>query len=389
MQSPSRPRDWVIAAFFVAITPALILAQGPLTPPGAPAPTMKSLDQLDVHVDTAAAGKRTPIDAVQTPGDANNSYVITQPGSYYLTGNLNGVSGKSGIRILTDNVTVDLNGFAVIGVAGSLNGITYSNLPTNICVRNGAVRSWGGSGIALGATMNCLLERLRCSDNGADGLFGGFNSVIRDCITTGNGGKGLNLEPVSTVTGCTSASNTSIGISVGSQSTISHCCANGNGSTGIDASFLVVIKDCVASGNKSGGIAAGRGSILKDCVSSGSTFGGFGFQAANNCMITGCVAENNAGNGFEFVSFCVISGNNSINNSVDGFHLIQPGSLNRIDGNTAIGNIGAGIRWSNDLVIRNNCYGNGVASGNYNPELGGAFGPVQAASNATNPFANF
>ena len=46
-------------------------AQGALTPPGAPAPTMKSLAQIE---------PRTPISSVP--------FTITQPGSYYLTTNL-------------------------------------------------------------------------------------------------------------------------------------------------------------------------------------------------------------------------------------------------------------------------------------------------------------
>ena len=46
-------------------------AQGSLTPPGAPAPSMKSLDQIEA---------RTPIDAAHTPGDANNQFIISAPG---------------------------------------------------------------------------------------------------------------------------------------------------------------------------------------------------------------------------------------------------------------------------------------------------------------------
>src|SRR5208337_66021 len=69
--------------------------QGSLTPPpGAPAPTMKSLDQIEA---------RTPI---STP------YTITQPGSYYLTTNLNLTEGDA-INIETDGVTLDLNGFTI------------------------------------------------------------------------------------------------------------------------------------------------------------------------------------------------------------------------------------------------------------------------------------
>src|SRR5215831_11784420 len=79
-------------------------AQGPLTPPGAPAPTMKSLDQIE---------PRTPIDAAHTPGDGSNLFNITNSGSYYLTTNVIATSGKSGIRILADNVTIDLNGFGL------------------------------------------------------------------------------------------------------------------------------------------------------------------------------------------------------------------------------------------------------------------------------------
>ena len=47
--------------------------QGTLTPPGAPLPTMKTLDQIEAR--TAIPGGSAP-------------YTISAPGSYYLTGNL-------------------------------------------------------------------------------------------------------------------------------------------------------------------------------------------------------------------------------------------------------------------------------------------------------------
>src|SRR4249920_3705163 len=94
-----------IHIFSVAPLPA----QGPLTPPGAPAPTMKTLDQIE---------PRIAINSTNTPGDADSIYKITQSGSYYLTENLAGVSGKIGIEIAANNVAIDLMGFDLAGNGG-------------------------------------------------------------------------------------------------------------------------------------------------------------------------------------------------------------------------------------------------------------------------------
>src|SRR4051794_29216902 len=83
-------------------------AQGSLTPPGAPAASMLSLDQIGAKTDAldtklgaleAKSEKRTPIDATNTAGNQTSSFVISQPGSYFLTGNLTGEAGKTGILL--------------------------------------------------------------------------------------------------------------------------------------------------------------------------------------------------------------------------------------------------------------------------------------------------
>jgi hypothetical protein len=113
-----------------------IFAQGSLAPPGAPAPTMKSLDQVE---------PRTPVDTVHTPGASLFMFYINQPGSYYLTTNIVGLSGKDAIGISANNVTLDLNGFALIGGSGTEEGIYIYNTCTNITVRNGNVSGWSTS----------------------------------------------------------------------------------------------------------------------------------------------------------------------------------------------------------------------------------------------------
>ena len=48
--------------------------QGPLTPGGPPAPTMKTLSQMDARVGTA--GERIPVNATTCPGDGTFRVVL-------------------------------------------------------------------------------------------------------------------------------------------------------------------------------------------------------------------------------------------------------------------------------------------------------------------------
>ena len=124
-------------------------------PPGPVMPTMKTLDEIfnetaaalgeaTTAKDAAIAAQdpRTPIDATNTPGDADSLFRIALPGSYYLTGNVTGVAGKHGIEIAANGVTLDLMGFDLVGVPGSLAGVRETVDATDTAVVNSSVRNW-------------------------------------------------------------------------------------------------------------------------------------------------------------------------------------------------------------------------------------------------------
>ncbi len=109
---------------------------GSLNPPGAPSPTAKPLADIE---------PRIAIDSTNTPGDGTNLFIISKPGSYYLPRNIEGRAGRNGILIAADNVAIDLMGFTLEGVAGSLHGIAVDMPRENLSICNGIVRNWGGA----------------------------------------------------------------------------------------------------------------------------------------------------------------------------------------------------------------------------------------------------
>lgn len=164
-----------LSAAALAVVGTLVLA-GPLSPPSGPiASTYKTLAEVE---------PRIAINATNTPGDALNSFIISQPGSYYLTGNITGVSGKSGIKITASNVTLDLNGFTLQGVSGSQYGILALVFPNNCTVRNGTVNGWDQSGVTIsspgGAGRGSIIESIHAYGNpGAESP----RPMARSCAT--------------------------------------------------------------------------------------------------------------------------------------------------------------------------------------------------------------
>ena len=128
--------------FFLS-SAAVCLAQGPLAPPaGPPATSMKTLDQIEPR----AAIPKGPVTPVAGP-----HFTISQPGSYYLTGNIT-VSSGHGININADDVTLDLNGFTISSTAATAEGnaINLNGFRSRIAISNGNIRggvTYSGGGV--------------------------------------------------------------------------------------------------------------------------------------------------------------------------------------------------------------------------------------------------
>src|SRR6266567_4135698 len=125
------------------------LAQGSLTPPGAPGPTFKTLSQVE---------PRFPISDFQTN--------LTISGSYYLVANLfSGTNSNDAITIRTNmhDITIDLNGFSIISTnppgPDSPVGIRISEA-TNIVIRNGQFSGFDRSVRAEGKCYGIVVDRV-------------------------------------------------------------------------------------------------------------------------------------------------------------------------------------------------------------------------------------
>lgn len=315
------------------------LAQGPLAPPGAPAPTMRSLAQIE---------GRTPISTMP--------FTVSAPGSYYLTTNFTGSATiTNAIVILADNVTLDLNGFILAGPSASAgSAISVPGVQRRLVVRNGIIRGWNGSGLNASNAYNCLVEDVEVAECQNDGISVGPQSLVRNSLAISNA-----LQVV-----------TSAGSGI----------AAGDGST---------VVDCVAMNTVRGvGVSVGVGSIVENVTANNNGVGNpnAGIVAQDGSSIHNCTVRGNNTDGIRVTSGCLVIGNSVLRNSSAGIAVV--GSYNRIDGNSLPTNTLFGIvtTASGNVIVRNNAAGNGT--NNYCMVAGNDLGPVGIASSASSPWSN-
>jgi hypothetical protein len=277
-----------------------VFAQGSLTPPGAPAPTMKTLAQIE---------PRTPISSA--------AYTINVPGSYYLTTNLTVATGNA-ITIATNGVTLDLSGFTIASTAnpaGTSSGILLNSGLRNITILNGFIQGgvtnngsgvYSGSGFAYGiyysgtSPFNMRVGSLSVSGCLYYGIYLGNSAVVESCAVYTVGSYGIRASTV----------NSSLAWDCGSYaisgSQVSGCRADCSGSA--DGISATTAQNCYGSSMSGNGVAA---TTAQNCYGSSSSGKGLSATIAQNCFgssssgyglyayqtAIGCYGFSNAGTG--------------------------------------------------------------------------------------------
>jgi len=310
------------------------LPAGNLNPPGAPASTMKTLDEVE---------PRIPIPASESPTGAVSIY---DSGSYYLTGDR--YCSGSGILVYANDVTIDLMGYKLVGPDSGTNyGIDIGGR-TNIEIRNGTIREFSvGIHEDSNSGLYFRILQVRCIANTLHGIYLlGQSHLIKDCMVVDNGQAAADI-----VYGIYAPSGSSVTGNIVRN--------NGHSATGDTVYGIRSFYGCTLTDNTvhyNGpyatstvyGIYANNGNVV----------------TGNNVRYSGHYADGSA-YGIYASTGCTVTGNTAYYN---GYHAtgdvigIRLGSYNLVDQNaTYFNGTGAGSSLNMDLTIGSCVYGNNVA----------------------------
>jgi len=335
-------------AFQVMLASALTFAAasaGPLTPPPGPvSPTNKTLQQVE---------PRTPIQSLA--GTATSMYKITQPGAYYLTGNIDLAPGNdTGIEVGADGVTIDLNGFTLNGVNTDFaRAIRVEDgfFCDGLRVHNGHITDWGTGVDGLGL-YGAVFDNLRLTFNDSYGIDAGDKATITNCsaivcaggfylraggtvsnCSAGFCGRGFDLGNGAVLTNC-HAQDCFEGFYTNYNNTLSNCTAHfcQYGFIGNDGNLLT---ECNAQQADAAAFDLGERCHLSRCLAGlanlatqrGTSFSGTGIRVRSRSTVEHCTVAGVFGSGIIANENCTIRENHVADCGAVGIHVTGPNTM--------------------------------------------------------------
>ncbi len=346
---------------------------GPLVPSSPPAPTGKPLAEVE---------PRIAINEANTPGDAQYTFIITEPGSYYLTANLIADSARDAIAIHATGVSLNLMGFTLdgIGAPGNRRAITFGLNVSDVQIIGGYVRNWVSGGIVANNVPRVALAGVHVRDCGgtpmicgeqsrivecslvnclgaAPALRVGPHSHVLDCQIHGVGGVGISCDTSCVVHGCSIVEAASNGIdaqtdcSVVGNRVIS--CA-GAGVRILNTAQKVSVRDNTLVGNHRGLYIQGVGNFVADNVVRDSTSANYDIVQGNQLNILLCQIPQ----GIPWPCSIKLVGSLTGVSDSAGISVSSPGVSIDLNGHELVGVPGSG-----DAIVSSNAQGLRISNG--------------------------
>ncbi len=290
-----------------------------------------------------AAARTESRTAISSPG-----YVISSPGSYYLTQNIRVESSDGfGVKITADNVTLDLNGFSMGSpeAIGSTRGV-YIFDAKNVEIRNGTLHNCGESGVeAEGECRSLRFIDLRVKSNFICGMYlAGSGHIIRGCTAVGNGQQGFFAQDSIIQDSSSYFNRTGVYLDGGS---LINSLVHDNAEYGVQASNAL-IRNCTISDNGYSGITASYCTILQNQIQGNNKENistDAGLLVNNTCLV-----KDNMFFGNNYYNVYMTSINSSVENNLlvgSAVNFQAWGDFNYLAGNKAGGA-------SEDYVVASN-----------------------------------
>jgi parallel beta-helix repeat protein len=292
---------------------------------------------------TGIAFAVTPIYGWSTP------VKITKSGSYQLQTNIVFTNvNTTAILVQADNVTIDLNGFSILGpnicsgfpLSCNQNGTGKGIDATghqNIKVYNGTVRGMGNNGIATGDL--AIIESVRVIGNGGGGIAVNGNGMVSSSTVNGNGVFGI-IVTSGMVSNNTVNGNGNSGIAANNYCTVNGNTVTANGYDGINVVLGGTVSGNTVRANGHDGISVGGdGTVSGNSLRANGNFGisvGGGTVSGNSVEENGYIGISVGGGGG------TVSGNTVNANGNDGIFVFINGG-GTVSGNTVANNAGYGI----------------------------------------------